>query len=203
VWILLVVSAVVAIALSVLVGLNVVFTVALLLLFAVVVLLVHRWRQGRSADATSGVLGYLGTGALSAVAVFALIQVVPYGRAHSNGSIVAEPKWPDAQTRALVVRACFDCHSNEVKYPWYSNVAPISWLVAEHVSDGREAVNFSNFRAGGEGSDNVIEAIREGSMPPSYFTRFGLHHQAKLTKAEMDKLVASLSAMPEFKHNGG
>jgi hypothetical protein len=64
-------------------------------------------------------------------------------------------------------------------------------------------VNFSDFHAGGEGADNVVEVIKEGSMPPGYFTRFGLHKQAKLTKGEIAELVASLQAMPEFKGSRG
>jgi hypothetical protein len=61
---------------------------------------------------------------LGAVALFALIQVVPYGRSHTNPPVQSEPKWDSPQTRALAVRACYDCHSNETTWPWYTNVAP-------------------------------------------------------------------------------
>jgi len=199
------IAAVPAFALSLLIGMNVVFTTFIMLLFAGATLLIQNRRRSRGSDGSrvDTVAGVVVSGLVAAVAVFVLIQAVPYGRSHSSGAIVAEPKWPDAATRELVVRACFDCHSNQVKYPWYSNVAPISWVVAEHVGDGREAVNFSDLKAGGEGVGNVVESIKEGSMPPGYFTRFGLHKQAKLTKAEIAKLLASLQAMPEFKERRG
>lgn len=115
--------------------------------------------------------------------------------------MTGEPTWPDAATRALVVRACFDCHSNEVKYPWYSNIAPTSWLVQNHFDDACSAVNFSAIKAGGH-YDRVARVVQDGSMPPSYFTCFGLHSTAKLTKAEVAQLVAGLKKVPEFQNSG-
>ena len=60
--------------------------------------------------------------------LFLAIQFVPYGRDHSNPPVIGEPTWNSPETRALAVRACFDCHSNETVWPWYSNIAPVSWL---------------------------------------------------------------------------
>jgi Haem-binding domain len=193
-------AALVIFAASFAIGLNLIFAALIVALFAITITLLLRLRRRRTSTDDSpsvGALAFLSV--VSGVAVFALIQAVPYGRSHSNGPVVAEPTWPDPQTRALAVRACYDCHSNEVKYPWYSNVAPISWLVAEHVSDGRAALNFSDIRRSNEGADNAVEVIQDGSMPPPYFTRFGLHQSAKLTKAEADALIAGLRKMPEFR----
>ncbi len=198
-----VILAVPAFILSLLIGLNPAFTSAILVLFVVVSFLVHRWRGRRTSRDPNSVSNVSTTGALATVAVFVLIQLVPYGRSHSNGPVIAEPAWPSTEVRSLMVSACFDCHSNEVSYPRYSNIAPFSWLVAEHVKDGREAVNFSNFKAGGEGADNVIEVISERSMPPPYFTRFGRHPQAKLSKTETSTLLTALRKMPEFKEGRG
>ncbi|MCJ7766385.1 MAG: heme-binding domain-containing protein, partial [Thiovulaceae bacterium] len=72
-----------------------------------------------------------------------LIQIVPYGREHANAPVVAEPQWDTPETRALFFRACADCHSNETKWPWYSNVAPVSWMVQYDVNEGREKFNVS------------------------------------------------------------
>ena len=83
-----------------------------------------------------------------------------------------------------------------------SNVAPISWALASHVDEGREALNFSEFDARHEGADEVVEQIKEGEMPPAYFTRFGLHATAKLSAAEKQQLVKALEAMPEFQEHG-
>src|SRR5665811_1851190 len=72
-----------------------------------------------------GLVGLLG--------VLLIIQLVPYGRAHENPPVVAEPAWDTTATRDLVERACYDCHSNETVWPWYTYVAPISWLT-QHMS---------------------------------------------------------------------
>jgi len=61
--------------------------------------------------------------------VFIAMQLVPYGHAHTNPPVTGEPKWDSPQTRELAKRACFDCHSNETDWPWYSNIAPVSWLI--------------------------------------------------------------------------
>ncbi len=190
---------VVAVILSLLVGLNFLFTVPLLLLFFGVTYGLNHWQSRRRATSGgSGGPNLALTAVLSAVIVAVAIQAVPYGHSHTNAAVVKEPAWPSDHIRSLVVRACYDCHSNEVSYPAYSKIAPISWLIADHVSEGRETLNFSDITRTRKG-DDVVEVIEEGSMPPSYFTRFGLHAQAKLTKAEVTELIAALRAMPEFK----
>ena len=75
-----------------------------------------------------------------------VIQFIPVDR--TNPPAVREPKWDSPQTRAFAVRACFDCHSNETKWPAYSYVAPISWLVADDVKDGRKHFNMSDWKPG-------------------------------------------------------
>jgi mono/diheme cytochrome c family protein len=124
------------------------------------------------------------------------IQAIPYGRAHSNPPITGEPEWATPRTRELMVRACFGCHSNEVEYPAYASVAPISWVVEAHVAEGREKVNYSEFDSRQRGADETIEVIEEGSMPPGYYTQFGRHPEAKLTTAEVAELIAGLKATP-------
>ena len=124
------------------------------------------------------------------------IQAIPYGRAHSNPPITGEPEWATPRTRELMVRACFGCHSNEVEYPAYASVAPISWVVETHVAEGREKVNYSEFDSRQRGADETIEVIEEGSMPPGYYTQFGRHPEAKLTTAEIAELIAGLKATP-------
>ena len=124
------------------------------------------------------------------------IQAIPYGRAHSNPPITGEPAWATPRTRELMVRACFGCHSNEVEYPAYASVAPISWVIETHVAEGREKVNYSEFDSRQRGADETIEVIEEGSMPPAYYTQFGRHPEAKLTTAEIAELIAGLKATP-------
>lgn len=149
------------------------------------------------------VLTVVSSVAIAFVAVFAVIQAVPYGRSHTNGPVTGEPQWSSPQTRALMVRACFGCHSNEVMYPSYANVAPISWAVQNHVDEGRSKVNYSEFTSNSEGADETIEVIQEGSMPPSYYTNFGRHPEARLSADEMRTLIAGLQATPGMGDAGG
>ena len=126
-----------------------------------------------------------------AVGVFALVQLVPYRV--DNPPVVSEPNWDSPQTRSLAVAACFDCHSNESKPLWFEKVAPLSWWITNHVKEGRSALNFSEWGTSGQGEpDDVVEAVREGSMPPSNYTWFGLHPDAKLTAKQRQQLADGL-----------
>ena len=138
----------------------------------------------------------LGSAALATLVVFGLIQLVPYGRDHTNPPVLAEPQWSSPETRDLMVRACFGCHSNQVEYPSYANVAPISWAIQSHIDSGRSEVNYSEFGVSRGNFDETIEVIRDGSMPPFYYTMFGRHPEAKLTNEEKATLIAGLAATP-------
>ena len=78
------------------------------------------------------------------VVVLALSQLI-VAPLKTNPPVVSEPKWDSPQTRALAVRACFGCHSNETLWLWYSNVPPISWLVVSDTVRGRASLNFSEW----------------------------------------------------------
>lgn len=123
--------------------------------------------------------------------LFGLMQLVPYGRDHTNPPIVREPEWDQPSTRALAVRACFDCHSNETKWPWYSKVAPMSWVVQRHVDVGRTVFNFSEwnrtFNATAQAPSNVIL----GDMPLASYR--WLHPEGRLTQAEKIQLAKGLA----------
>ena len=133
---------------------------------------------------------------IAGVVVLGLIQFIPYGRAHSNPEPTGEPAWSSPRTRELMVAACYGCHSNQVEWPWYSDIAPISWAVTDHVEQGRADVNYSEFSTDPGEADETIEVIRGGSMPPAYYTRFGLHPEAVLSDAEVVELIAGLRATP-------
>jgi len=123
---------------------------------------------------------------------FLLIQLVPYGRDHTNPPVTSEPNWDSLQTKELAQRACFDCHSNETAWPWYSSIAPASWLVQHDTEEGRRFLNFSTWANGGQGREpgEAVEAVYEGQMPPS--TYLITHPQAKLTAAEKQALTQGL-----------
>ncbi len=131
-------------------------------------------------------------GGLGLVFALLVIQAVPYGRDHSNPPVLAEPSWDSPRTRELTVRACYDCHSNEVNWPWYSNVAPVSWRVQNEVDEGRETLNFSEWVRTQDEADESAEAVSEGSMPPRPYLLF--HPSARLSDSEKADLMQGLSA---------
>ena len=127
------------------------------------------------------------------VGLFGLIQIVPYGRTHSNPRVLAEPTWDSPRTRELAVHACFDCHSNQSHVLWWERVAPLSWWITNHVDEGRGALNFSEWSTHrGHNVDDAIETINEGSMPPDYYTWLGMHSNANLTPKEKQELADGL-----------
>ncbi|MBS1857520.1 MAG: heme-binding domain-containing protein, partial [Acidobacteria bacterium] len=98
-----------------------------------------------------------------------LIQFVPFGREHTNPPAVREPAWDSPETKSLVRRACFDCHSNETTWPWYSNVAPVSWLVQRDVNGGRRHLNFSEWDRPQRHARDVAAEVQGGDMPPWFY----------------------------------
>jgi len=130
--------------------------------------------------------------ATAAVAFLGLIQVVPYGRQHINPPQRVEPAWNSVQTRDLAQRACFDCHSNETRWPWYANVAPISWRIQQHVDEGREKLNFSMFQQPQKEAHESAKTVRNGEMPPRDYLI--AHPAARLSDAEKQALIAGLAA---------
>ncbi|HJM42366.1 MAG TPA: heme-binding domain-containing protein [Nitrospinota bacterium] len=100
------------------------------------------------------------------VVLFVGIQVVPYGRNRENPSVRAEPKWDSPRTRELAVRLCYDCHSNETIWPWYSYIAPISWWIQRDVRKARDELNFSEWDRPQKEAKESGESVEEGSMPP-------------------------------------
>jgi hypothetical protein len=119
-------------------------------------------------------------------------QLVPYRV--SNPPVHDEPRWDSPRTRALVVTACYDCHSNQTRSHWYTKVAPMSWLTARDVRGGRAALNFSEW-ATSSGEHDPAGAVADGNMPPARYFYFGLHKDAKLSAAERDELIQGLQAI--------
>lgn len=171
--------------------------VVLLLPVALFAWIMLQRRQRKGADlGRSEVIATISYLAIGAVLTFGLIQVVPYGRNHTayNSSTAGEMRWDSPRTRELVVNACYGCHSDQVKYPSYASIAPISWAVQSHIDEGREKLNFSTFTSNSHGFDEAVEVIQDGSMPPSYYMAFGKHPEARLSDAEIQELVTGLTA---------
>jgi hypothetical protein len=131
-------------------------------------------------------------GLISLGVLLVAIQFVPYGRAHTNPAVRAEPTWDSPRTRELAVRACYDCHSNETVWPWYSNMAPSSWLLQYDVDKGRREVNYSEWDRPQEEASESAETVQKGTMPPWYYVQ--LHPAAGLSPAEREALIRGLAA---------
>ena len=139
-----------------------------------------------------------------AAAVLVAIQFVRPARtnppSNPNASFEAVVQ-PPQEVASSLKRACHDCHSNETVWPWYSNLAPVSWLVASDVNEGRAHLNFSAWtQAGTEGEKpevgDLCEQVKGGKMPLAAYTL--LHPQAKLSMQE----VSALCALPGVERQG-
>jgi hypothetical protein len=128
---------------------------------------------------------------LAAFALFLIIQVVPMGVNHVNPPVLSEPSWDSPETVALHRRACADCHSNETVWPWYSNVAPMSWLLQKDVDEARSGLNFSEWEGQKRIDARLVrDMIETGAMPPSRYVM--LHPEARLSQAEKEQLAQGL-----------
>ena len=123
---------------------------------------------------------------------FLIIQLIPGGRNHDNPPVKAEPAWDSPQTKQLFYQACGDCHSNETVWPWYSNIAPVSWLVQNDVDDGRAHLNVSEWGTRDMEADDAAGMIRAEKMPlPTYLI---MHPKARLNVTDRQNLIEGLSA---------
>jgi hypothetical protein len=129
-----------------------------------------------------------GWAVLIGAVLLAVIQLLPFGRDHTNPPARIEPPWNAPETRELAVRACFDCHSNQTVWSWYSNVAPISWLVWSDVVRGRKELNFSEWDLPQREARESAGTVRKESMPPWYYP------WGKLNAAERAALIRGLDA---------
>lgn len=133
--------------------------------------------------------------ALVGVALFAAIQLVPYGRAHDNPPVTSAAPWPSDRAAEIADRSCAMCHSNTTEWPWYSHVAPASWLVAYDVEEGREEFNFSTWDRDAGEADEAVETVIEGTMPPLKYVL--IHPDARLSEEEARILVDALRQMED------
>lgn len=123
-------------------------------------------------------------GLLVGLGVLLAIQLIPVSRTNPE-----DRRGPGAspEVEAVLRRACYDCHSHETQWPWYSRVAPVSWLVAYDVSEAREHFNLSDFQDLSEGTAAKVRAaaikeVDEGEMPLWYY--LPLHPEARLSEAD-------------------
>ena len=129
------------------------------------------------------------------IALVVIIQFFPSGRPevieNNKNDLSANNQLPDS-VQQLLKSACYDCHSNETKYPWYAYVAPVSWLVSRDTWMGREHLNFSEWESydkmdKAKHLGDIAEEVEDGVMPiPIYVL---MHPEAKLKLADRELLV--------------
>jgi hypothetical protein len=131
------------------------------------------------------------------VSVFIGMQFVPtaaISKTSTAGTHTAEIINP--QVGKILDRSCQDCHSNRTAWPWYSHVAPVSWVISKHVNEGREVLDFSEWanQPPSEGERMLIcDAVSDGRMPlPGYTV---IHRNAKLSKRDVE-LICKWAAAP-------
>jgi len=127
------------------------------------------------------------------VVVFALLQLT--NPARTNPPVVHDFLAAETPPPPLAARfrgACYDCHSYETKWPWYSHVTPVSWLIADDVKEGRRHLNFSDWPAGdptraAKRLENASEELGYNEMPPAKYRV--IHPAARLTDAERQQMI--------------
>ncbi|MCB9791937.1 MAG: heme-binding domain-containing protein [Alphaproteobacteria bacterium] len=124
------------------------------------------------------------------VALTVAIQIPPLRV--DNPPVVQEPEWDSPRTRELAERACFDCHSNQTKLPLYGKIAPVSWFLWDHVSEGRAKLNISEMQRSWPEAHEAGEEVMEGEMPPKSYLL--MHPEARLSDEERRALAAGLDA---------
>ncbi|NPV77145.1 MAG: heme-binding domain-containing protein [Anaerolineae bacterium] len=124
------------------------------------------------------------------LSLFVGFQLIPVSR--ENPPVTLEVRWDSPQTRELAKRACFDCHSNETVWPWYAYIAPVSFGISNHVMEGREKLNFSEWDKTNCDFREVEETITEGEMP--LWNYLLMHPEANLTATEKEQLLSGLRA---------
>ena len=142
------------------------------------------------------IMGFLKWAAVVFVILLLLIQLVPVDK--TNPPIEAEIPASE-EVRTILKRSCYDCHSNETSWPWYSRVAPISWLVAYDVKEGRDELNFSTWNKYSASKQNkklkeIWEEIDEGEMP--LWVYLPAHPTAKLS-ANDKAILQNWTQLPE------
>ena len=129
---------------------------------------------------------------------FALLQLT--NPARTNPSVVSDlmaSNPPPLQSAAMLHAACYDCHSSETRWPWYSHIAPMSWLIASDVKEGRRNLNLSDWPDDNplrvaKRLENMSDEIGSGEMPLPKYVK--IHADARLTEIQRKELTDWLDA---------
>ncbi len=134
------------------------------------------------------------------IVLLVTLSVAATAKTRSNPPVLAEPAWDSPETRQLAERACFDCHSNETKWPLYSALPVVGSLLEKHVIDARSKLNFSEWgtgreQEGEEAAEKVFQPMHYAKEDPFPQPPYSwLHPKARLTDAERERLATGLTA---------
>jgi hypothetical protein len=143
---------------------------------------------------------------LTIVLLFAFVGMQLIRPQKNHASTASEPddlfaRFPaTGEVKHVVMTACYDCHSNNTRYPWYAEIQPGGWVLAKHVRDGKKLLNFSEFgELPAKRAKRQLEAcaaqIEDGEMPLKSYT--WIHHDARLTDSQKEAVVAWIEATAE------
>ena len=129
---------------------------------------------------------------LGLLVIFLLAQFVRPAKSNPPIDPAKELRAP-ANVQQIIDRSCVDCHTNRTSYPWYSQVTPINWYLADHIKEGRHELNFSEYgsykpRRKNKKLEEICEQVEEGEMPLPEYT--WLHPGTKLSEADKQTLCA-------------
>ncbi len=128
--------------------------------------------------------------------LFIAVQFVPRPKKnisnHTSENDISVSHKTSVEVQDILAVSCYDCHSNNTKYPWYTNIQPISWWMGDHIDEGKKELNFSEFgtyspRRQYRKLEEIIEEVEDGKMPLESYTL--IHRNALLSAAEKNILV--------------
>ena len=145
----------------------------------------------------------VGVGLLMLVVIMQLLQPTKNVSEGSSENDISKVYSVPIDIQNVLTQKCYDCHSNNTRYPWYIHIQPIGWWMASHIKDAKDELNFSEFKTYNEKKsahklEELTEVLAEGTMPLKSYV--WLHSEAKVTEAETKAIndwVKSLGVIPE------
>ena len=140
------------------------------------------------------------------IGLLAILVIIQFIRPEKNNAEVAITEndisrvYPMSEAvQQVLVNKCYDCHSNSTNYPWYFNIQPVGWWMAHHVDEGKDELNFSEFKTYPEKRathklEELSEAVNEGWMPLDSY--LWIHGDAKITEQDKTLINAWLKSLP-------
>ena len=126
------------------------------------------------------------------ILILGAIQFIPHEHPTAAADAADKIVVNNPEVKNILDKACMDCHSNETKYPWYGEVAPVNMWIDGHIEEGREHLNFSEWNSASASdrahmSEEIVEVVHKKEMPMLFY--WLIHWDAKLTDAERETLV--------------